>query len=99
MLEPMAVSIVHVISGLLVGIAMARAHLAMSSRAARASLRSGRAWWALIGFPVRVGVTAFVLFALTAWSTTAMLAALAGFAISHRLWLRRLLVPRSEDAS
>jgi hypothetical protein len=79
----------HIVAGLVAGIVAALLHLWLARKAAESAARSASPASALLGFPVRVGVPATLLFGLALLSIHALVAGAIAFAVAHRLALRR----------
>lgn len=87
---PTTLELLHLALGLLTGAALAWFHGWATRRAAERALEDGSAARLLIGFPLRVGVAAGGLFALSLLGLWALIGGLASFLIGQGLLRRKL---------
>jgi len=87
---PIVTTIVHLILGLAVGLALAWLHAVASRRAAARALSKQSSVALLLGFPIRVAVPAAALFGLALVSLSTLAGGMLSFIVGQRLALARL---------
>jgi hypothetical protein len=87
---PSTLELLHLAAGLLAGAALAWFHGWATHRAAERALEDGSALRLLIGFPLRVGLPAAGLFALSLLGLWALIGGMASFLIGQGLLRRKL---------